>query len=393
MGTWGTSLHSDDTAADLRGDWSTGIRWGRQPEELTDELAKQYGADDSTFWLALADLQWSSGHLLPRVRDKALEIIAGGTDLDRWKDAGEAERRSRRAVLNKLRARLQTEPPAPKVIKRPRGADTPMKIGEIYSWRLLDGRFAFFQIAGIANNVGVGRAPSIRVLDRVSDDIPSTEDLASLPSRKVIKRFERMEQVEPTFLEHPQVCFGIFGPAQVPKNRLQRLGMAPLPPVIDDDKRKVLGSSWLSADEIMATVYGIGWWVGEILAWRREQGAPVIFSIASIETIRDGGVLEPFLKLELLDWLHPELPTPADLPNLRPYMLPPEWFANFPDLVPSAFPPEKRLTRISVAGLPARERIQRLGHVAREPLKAGPTVTHWADIDSTLSFAFRRPNV
>ena len=88
VGTWGTGLYADDTAADLKHAWSEGIRWSATPDALTDNLLSQYGENDTVVWLALADLQWKSGHLLPRVRDKALEIIANGADLVRWKEAG-----------------------------------------------------------------------------------------------------------------------------------------------------------------------------------------------------------------------------------------------------------------------------------------------------------------
>src|SRR4051812_44129162 len=98
MGTWSAALYGDDTALDVKAEWQTGLRWGGKPEVLTDQLEAQFGSDDDTaFWLALADLQWKSGHLVPRVREKALAVIASGEDLGRWKDASAADQRQRRA--------------------------------------------------------------------------------------------------------------------------------------------------------------------------------------------------------------------------------------------------------------------------------------------------------
>ncbi len=362
MGTWGTGLYADDTALDLRDDWTTGIRWGRQPELLTKTIVADLTEDDTAAWLALADLQWKSGHLLPHVRDKALAIINGGSDLERWKDAGPGDQRSRRKVLAGLQARLLTTPPPPRGYKHRREADTTMKIGEVYAWQLLDGRHAFFQVAGIETQpkLGVGRAPAIRVLDRVSHDIPPLAALADLPSRGTIKSFEGMEGIEPTFRVHPLTSFAIFGPCQYPKQRLTRLGRMPLPSVLDGEQ-KALGATWLSADLVLADVYGIGWWVGDMVAWRLNGQRPVVLSIAAVGTVEHEGRSEPYVTLDVMDWSRPDLPTGAELC----------------ELVPLTVPDQVRGGELTVLGLPPAGRLEYLGRVDREEGKTPRSYLSW----------------
>jgi hypothetical protein len=366
VGTWGTALYADDTALDLRNDWGTGMRWGRKAEELADELAKQYG-EETTFWLVLADLQWKCGHVVPRVRERALEIIASGADLERWTHASAKDRKARSATLGKLGVQLETAPPPPRVYKPPKGAATPMKIGEVYAWQLLDGRFAFIHVCGICRNCGPWPAPSFRVLDVVSERVLSLEELARLPSRKTVRPFPLTEKLEPTFLEHPMAAPGTYGPGQYPKTRLQRLGVLAVPVGLDNN-RKVIGSSWLGADQLFPTMYGIGWEVGDVVAWKREGAPPVVLSICEIATLTDGRIW-PYVTFEILAWSHTELPEAHVLRNLKP-------------IVTSG----GRLygPRLSVKGCAPAGRVQTIGRIPRGPSNSAAGFFDWTKVDAVF---------
>jgi hypothetical protein len=212
VGTWGTGLYADDTALDLRSEWGEKMKWDGRADAVTEQLVAQYGDDDTTFWLALADLQWKCGHLAPRVRERALAIIANGADLSRRSDASAADQRARVGVLERLRAQLGTPPPAPRPYKRPAAANTKMKVGEVYSWRLLDGRHTFFQVAGITQGIGAGLSPELRIIDLVSANVPFAAEVAALPTRRTIEPRPAMEKIDPRWKEHPLVCFKIRGP-------------------------------------------------------------------------------------------------------------------------------------------------------------------------------------
>ena len=78
----GTSLYSNDTASDLRGDYIDGLKWGYTNEDITNELIDQdqslFGdkEEEPLFWFALADTQWNYGRLLPSVKEKALLFLS-----------------------------------------------------------------------------------------------------------------------------------------------------------------------------------------------------------------------------------------------------------------------------------------------------------------------------
>ena len=63
MGTWGTSLYANDTARDIRSDYTELLKEGRPDEEAAREMTVRYreliGDPDwePIFWYALSDSQ------------------------------------------------------------------------------------------------------------------------------------------------------------------------------------------------------------------------------------------------------------------------------------------------------------------------------------------------
>ena len=74
MGTFGTTIFSDDFACDIRDELKEFIGDGITPEQATSQLRNEYSdslKDDdeaSVFWLALAATQWKTGRLLDNVK-------------------------------------------------------------------------------------------------------------------------------------------------------------------------------------------------------------------------------------------------------------------------------------------------------------------------------------
>jgi len=371
VGTWSASLYGDDTALDLKADWQTRLRWGGKPDDLTAQLEGQYGANDSTFWLVLADLQWKSGHLVPRVRERALAIIASGEDLARWKDAGAADQRTRRAVLDKLAAQLAAPPPPAKTFAPPKGANTTMKPGEIWAWRLLDGRYTFFQVVSHDRTRGF-KVPEMRVLDLVSDHVPSLGELAALPSRKMRKSYPVLDETEPMHGVHPLISVRMTGPVQFPESRLERMGQAPIPAGLDGSQ-KTLGCTWPIMDQVLHNAYGLGWWVGDVLGYTRGDEPPLVLIISLIGINRDGDVVEPYMLCETQEWSRATMPGPDDLPSLRRIEVP-------------LSPLGARLDYHMLWGLPPAGRLRHLGRVRREPQDADvSSATRWDRVDELIA--------
>ncbi|MEO1492686.1 MAG: hypothetical protein AAFV19_11090 [Pseudomonadota bacterium] len=150
MGAWGTGLFSNDTAADLRDDFKlyAGLPW--PPEKLTEVLAEQYGvppegpyddADQTGFWLALADLYHAYRIDVPEVFEKARAVIADGSDLAllRELDMSNADLKRRAQLLDGLPAKWSTPPEKPKKIKPLKPEAEILAAGDLVAYPTMSG--------------------------------------------------------------------------------------------------------------------------------------------------------------------------------------------------------------------------------------------------------------
>lgn len=143
MGTWGTGLYSNDQAMDIR-DAAQLVFSKFSPEHGTQRIADYYlnniAADDmdqlAEFWYALADWQWNKGILQPIVKATALDLLSKNAGMEIWIEEGnKKDIRARQSVLQKLKEKLTTPPPAPKKISS--GELKPQyKIGQILTTKL-----------------------------------------------------------------------------------------------------------------------------------------------------------------------------------------------------------------------------------------------------------------
>jgi hypothetical protein len=142
MGTWGTAIFSDDTAADTRDAFTDFVAQGLTPVEATDRLIAESADiladedDAGVFWLALAATQWKLGRVVDSVRNSALDIIDSGADLRRWEENPKAEVNQRKKHLDKLRTQLLNPPPKPKKVKPSAKSSTDLKPGDVATYRL-----------------------------------------------------------------------------------------------------------------------------------------------------------------------------------------------------------------------------------------------------------------
>src|SRR5436305_1345128 len=138
LGAWGTAIFSEDSASDVRDEWREAILDGLSPEDATQRLLETFDdyleeADtERLFWMALAAAQMETGRLLPDVCDRALAIIDGGGDVDRWREDGdESLARQRARVLERLAAKLRGPQPKPKRLRRPVALSVPLEVGDV----------------------------------------------------------------------------------------------------------------------------------------------------------------------------------------------------------------------------------------------------------------------
>ena len=188
MGTWGTALFSDDTAADVREDFKTYIGDGLTSEDATAALIRTWDAtmDDvdagPTFWLVLASTQWTLGRLVPDVLTAALQILERGGDLHRWAhDKNLCSKR--RLVLEKLRAQLTSPPPPPKRVPPKFRNANEWTVGSVHVYRLNNAELCLLRVIGHHTDNG-GTAPIVELLDWVGVQCPERETINQLKVRR-----------------------------------------------------------------------------------------------------------------------------------------------------------------------------------------------------------------
>ena len=90
MGVWSTAIFSDDTGRDVRDSYIDRVGDGLTGPETTRALLREWSPslndpeEAPPFWLALAATQGKCGWLEPHVLQQALNVIDGGSDLERW---------------------------------------------------------------------------------------------------------------------------------------------------------------------------------------------------------------------------------------------------------------------------------------------------------------------
>jgi hypothetical protein len=187
MGAWGTAIFSDDTACDVRDDYRDHVGDGLSGPEATDRLLHEWRDslldpdDGPVFWLALAATQWRCGRLEPRVLEKALKVIADGSNLQPWADQPKLLEK-RKAVVAKLEEQLRSPQPAQKRIPKRFRDQCDWEVGELIGYRLGSGKYALLRVIDYHSDKG-GIAPICELLDWVGDEIPPLEALQALPVR------------------------------------------------------------------------------------------------------------------------------------------------------------------------------------------------------------------
>jgi hypothetical protein len=143
MGTWGTGLYSDDTAADLKNSIALLTQLPVGGDRLLEILIETYAGsveltDDGgpAFWLVVADQFERKGIRSARVTQQARAAIKSGADLRDLEARGMPAKdlKKRAIILAELDRRLQSpraEKARPKATKPP---DFVVDLGEVYAF-------------------------------------------------------------------------------------------------------------------------------------------------------------------------------------------------------------------------------------------------------------------
>jgi len=192
MGTWGTTLYSNDSTCDVRDTYMDFLReqiGNEEAYEKTIEKCKDYigDQDEPLLWFALADTQWKVGRLMPEVRAKALEWIErdGGAEL--WEESKNGSAGWKK-TLGKLREKLDSDMPKEKRIRKPVVIDQNLwNVNDVYAYHFHTEKAEEFGVKGkymLIQKIGEGQLDGngtvrmrIHIFDRLFDGLPTLEDM------------------------------------------------------------------------------------------------------------------------------------------------------------------------------------------------------------------------
>lgn len=222
MGAWSTSINGNDTAEDLKQEYTVAFWKFEVPKalRLLDEYVRQdFDESDPEEWVnyyySLADFMWKKGILTDEVRDKAVAMIDSGFGLDIWEEAGEKTLQSRKKVLAEFREKLLSPQPPKKKIKPDIHAERIFNDGDIIAIELqtagkpytksttramtedafhaCDGKFVLMQLVKCKPDWHSALVPEVgdywatfRLFDGVYDEPPKALDVRTLKPAEFI---------------------------------------------------------------------------------------------------------------------------------------------------------------------------------------------------------------
>jgi hypothetical protein len=360
VGTWGTGIFDDDTAADARDQWVQLLKDGVAPKEATKTVFGIYSDDDPVVVLALAATQWTWGRIDQGVKKRALQMIRDRSALRDWSDA-----RARELKLRALEEKLQSTPPAPRAI-RIVTAPKDWAPGEILAWKVMDGRRALMRVVETDATYGKAPGPKCELLDWYGAKLPTTREIRKLGLRSTTQPDERLDAA---LRRHPFFSLGFFEHGEYPHRKLKRLHVQT--EVSRSGPYPSLGVHWNDFDDFLARRFDIGWTSGSILALRTERGTLFLFLVLRV-------IWTPYHNLEVvlrvLDWRSRTLPTSEALPKIR--YLPSRKYPDWPMGIIALGPPQ-HIERVGVIG---RREIP-----ADETGQGGGLALDWDRIESRLA--------
>lgn len=181
MGTWGTSLTSDDTVSDVVAYIVDGQKAGSTVTEATDLALRKFKAslDDSDdgplIWIGIAQAQWKYGLVEDRVLDRVRADVVSQRGLERWRE-DQALLRKRLEVLSRFLEKIESPNPKPSAAPKQVIRLAPYAQGTCFSVLTENHRYTAAIVLGVNNsNVECGLT-LVGSLNFLSDSPPTSVD-------------------------------------------------------------------------------------------------------------------------------------------------------------------------------------------------------------------------
>lgn len=228
MGTWGAGLFSDDLAADVRAEYRTHLEKGLDGATATERVMEAFASSQtdsdeaSTFWLALAATQWRYGRLQDDIKDRALQFIEDGSDVERFSENPKLVR-DRKRVLEKVKAQLTGPQRKEARVKARAPVVCPWEAGDIITYQSEAGKSAIIHVQSVISESDV-QFSFVSVLEVAPESVSTVSE--STPTRRLKRWFAgRYEDCFYLLLTNREYKTGRFVKSSVslaPKKRVTR---------------------------------------------------------------------------------------------------------------------------------------------------------------------------
>ena len=195
MGYLGYGLSDNDYASDVQDSFEAALREGKTPEEINAALIASYkpkkidevwlteqtevtvdDEDNILFWLTLADQAWKWGRLRNEIKEQALLWIRRCRQIVPEKGKDKAVK-----ALESLEARLLSEQPPEKKVRKARLYKNNWQTGDVYACRMnneiaekygMNGRYVLFQKIAETEDFGGHIVPLVYVKFTKDGNLP-----------------------------------------------------------------------------------------------------------------------------------------------------------------------------------------------------------------------------
>ena len=184
MGTWGTGLSSNDTFADVYGEFFELYNEGQEVGAITNRLltSKNHllndSGDSNNFWFAMAKAQWECKALDREIYDRVKLIIENKEDLEVWRELGadDNEISKRDKTLVKFLEQISQKRERPKSRRKKKIRNPAFEKGSCLTFRLLNGNFGAAVILEAVYDTPYG-FNLVAVTDLNKKEKPTTKDI------------------------------------------------------------------------------------------------------------------------------------------------------------------------------------------------------------------------
>lgn len=143
MGSWSTSITGNDSAQDLKYEYTAAFYAYDVPEALEKleafaraEIDQNEENEWCNYVYSLADFMWRKGILTDAVKQRALDMIDTGFGLDIWEEQGKSALNARKKALQKFRDKITSPQPAKKKIRPDAYLNPIFENGDLIALRL-----------------------------------------------------------------------------------------------------------------------------------------------------------------------------------------------------------------------------------------------------------------